>query len=270
MRIDSPAVFAGPPTGWQGFVDCLARMAEVRGIEIDRQRGSAIVRFDKAHGRPETLLERMSAALATPAAAIERASVAALDEHFAGRRRIRLYRRGIGFSSWEIVHELPGRLRVRDVGLRGRTDMVRQLELELHTLPGVHTVTASPTTGSVLVRFDPAAIDREGLLAALDDAVRSSGQIAAARAMPERASFTLANTTLVLATVGEFFFPAVLPVSAILLVAGNLSNFRAAATDLRERRMGLPLLQTSIVAGTLVTGSFIASSLMSWLMSTLR
>lgn len=271
VRIDSPAVFAGPATGWQGFVDRLWRLAEVQSVEIDRERGSATVRFDpvqfnKTHSGPKDLLERMAAALATPAPVVRGASVAGLDEHLAGRRRIRLFRRGAGFSTWELIHERPGRLRVRDVGLRGKTDLVRQLELELHTLPGVQTVTASPTTGSVLVRFDPGTIDRESLLSALDEAVRSSDLIATARALPERASFTLANTTLVLATVGEFLFPVLLPVSAILLVAGNLSNFHGAWRDLRERRLGLPLLQTSIVAGTLVTGGFIASSLMNWLM----
>lgn len=266
VRIDSPAVFGGPHVAWQGFVDRLSRLEDVQAIEIDRERGSATVRFDKASSDTKPLMERMAQALATPALVPGSSSIVGLSDHLAGRRWIRLFRRGAAFSSWELVHELPGRLRVRDVGLRGRTDLVRQLELELHTLPGVHTVTASPTTGSILVRFDPATIDRESVLAALDDSVRSSDLIAATRGMPERASFTLANTTLVLATVGEFLFPAVLPVSAVLLVAGNLSNFHGAVRDLRERRLGLPLLQTSIVAGTLVTGGFIASSLMSWLM----
>jgi Cu2+-exporting ATPase len=266
VRIKCPTVFGPGGERWRAFVDRLWRLPEVEAVEIDRRHGTARVRFAKKLSGDRRLLERMSTALSADAAPTAGSPIAGLEEHLAGRRWIRLYRRGAGFSTWELVHELPGRIRVRDVGLRGRTDLVRQLELDLHTLPGVHTVTASATSGSMLVRFDPLAIDRDSLLAALDDTVRFSDLCALARTAPARAGFTLANTTLALATIGEFMFPAVLPASAVLLVATNLAVFRGALGDIRERRVGLPLLHTSIVVGTLATGGFIASSLMSWLL----
>ncbi|HTI49647.1 MAG TPA: hypothetical protein VL475_01800, partial [Planctomycetaceae bacterium] len=266
VRIQNAEIFGAASERWGAFVDRLQRLTEIRTIEIDRKHGTVALGFSPGEKNLKSLLERMAAALAAEFPAQGQADMAGLRSHLAGRRRIRLFRRDAGFSTWELVHELPGRLRVRDTSLRGRTDLVRQLELELHTLPGVQTVTASATTGSVLVRYDTGSIDRESLLAALDDMVRCSDLIALGRGVPARASFTLANATLAVATVGEFFFPAVLPVSAILLVATNLPSFRGAVSDLRERRLGLPLVQTSIVAGTLVTGGFIASSMMSWLL----
>jgi Cu2+-exporting ATPase len=266
IRIQNDEVFGSASERWGAFVERLRPLSEIRTIEIDRNRGTAALGFSPEQKNLKTLLERLAQALSTGHRADGLSDLAGLQAHFAGRRQIRLFRREAGFSTWELIHELPGRLRIRDRGLCGRTDLVRQLELELHTLPGVQTVTTSATTGSVLIRFDVRSIDRESLLTALDEMVRCSDILALGRGAPARASFTLANTTLAVATVGEFFFPAVLPVSAILLVATNLPSFRGALNDLGGRRIGLPLVQTSIVAGTLVTGGFIASSMMSWLL----
>jgi Cu2+-exporting ATPase len=266
IQIRNEEVFGAASERWGTFVDRLQPLNEIRSIEIDRKCGTAALGFLPERNDLKSLLAQLALALSADRPADGSLDVAGLQAHFAGRRRIRLFRRDATFSTWELVHSLPGRLRVRDGGLCGRTDLIRQLELELQTLPGVQTVTTSATTGSVLVRFDAGSIDRESLLTALDEMIRCSDILSLGRSAPARASFTLANTTLAVATVGEFFFPAVLPVSAILLVATNFSSFRGAVNDLRGRRMGLPLVQTSIVAGTLVTGGFIASSMMSWLL----
>ena len=265
IRIQNPQVFGESGTGWQAFVERLAGISDVQTVEIDRRSGTASIHFAASETSHRRLLEQMSSVLAAPAANGGRRPLAGLDEHLAGRRRITLHRRGNSFSVWELMHVTRGRVRVRDAGLRGQVDLVRKLELELHTLPGVQTVAASASSGSVVVWFDPTAIHHETVLALMDDAVRST-ELASARGIPPKASFTLANTALVLATVGEFMFPAVLPASALLLVGVNLPTMIMACKDLRHGRLGLPILQTTIVAATLASSGFIASSLMSWLL----
>src|SRR5262249_57745670 len=59
--------------------------------------------------------------------------------------------------------------------------------------------------------------------------------------------------------------PAVVPVSAALVVGSNLGTFRAAWEDVRGGRLGLPALYTAITAATLATGQFVSCALMSWL-----
>jgi copper chaperone CopZ len=64
-----------------------------------------------------------------------------------------------------VVHALPGRLRVH-VPEWARAAPGR-LERQLSSLPGVERALASPDTGNVLIRFDPAVLDRERILAAI-------------------------------------------------------------------------------------------------------
>jgi hypothetical protein len=55
----------------------------------------------------------------------------------------------------DYVHVLPGRLRVRVAEVRRSPDMARRVRQALVALDGVLHVDANPTTGNVLVLFDP-------------------------------------------------------------------------------------------------------------------
>ncbi|MFN0053385.1 MAG: heavy metal translocating P-type ATPase [Planctomycetales bacterium] len=265
VRVDDQTAFGMASDCWRMFALRLREVAGIARVEIDRRRGSAEIHLTAERADP-TLLERMAAALSSGVEPRPDPRFAALADQMAARRRIVLFRRGQAWSNWQVVHELPGRIRVRDIYLRGQVEWMRRLELELHGLPGVQTATANPTSGSVLVRYHPQVISRDAVLAALDDAIRQPENPQGLTTIPPGGSFTLANTTLGVATVGEFLFPAVLPVSALLLVGTNLRSFRDAVRELRRGKLGLPVLQTTIVAATLATGGFIAASLMTWLL----
>ena len=80
-------------------------------------------------------------------------------------------------------------------------------------------------------------------------------------------SFELANGSVALAAAGELALPALLPVSAVLLLASNIKVLRQTLRELRERHVGLPTLFTTIIVGTLASGQFLAASLMAWMMA---
>jgi hypothetical protein len=66
-----------------------------------------------------------------------------------------------------IVHELPGRLRLRLPWLRGRPDEARDLADLLARLDASMDVELRPWTGSLLCRFDPERVGPERVLKAL-------------------------------------------------------------------------------------------------------
>jgi cation-transporting P-type ATPase I len=76
-----------------------------------------------------------------------------------------------------VVHELPGRLRIR--APEWAHTAPRRLEERLRELPGVDRVRASADTGNVLVCFDATRLERERVLAAVTD-------LDPAAAIPER------------------------------------------------------------------------------------
>lgn len=59
----------------------------------------------------------------------------------------------------QIIHALPGRVRVRLPRLQGNASLAAEVERALTALAGVHHVEASTTTGSVLVLYEPRLLE---------------------------------------------------------------------------------------------------------------
>ena len=265
MRITSPDALASPGTRWQTFIKRIGRLREVDAVEIDRRRGTAVLCYSPQAARLEQILERMSVALAAPDTEAASATLSNFFESLSHRSHIRLFRRGEHLSTWEILHDAPGRLRVRDVELCKSPAAVQRIGTELGTQPGIRNVTISALTGSVLVRYDAAVVDRETILARLDDLVREGGMIAC-QALPGAAQWLFANATLGLAAAGVLLYPPLLPISAVLLVASNIPTFQQAWQQIRRRHAGLPVLHSAIVGATLASGGFLSAGLMNWLL----
>ncbi|MBK1680891.1 HMA2 domain-containing protein [Rhodocyclus tenuis] len=69
-----------------------------------------------------------------------------------------------------IVSATPGRIRIRDKGLR-QSERLARLEATLGSLQGITECTGNRRAGSLLLRFDPTAVDMAALEAAIDAAV---------------------------------------------------------------------------------------------------
>ncbi|MHC1743906.1 MAG: HMA2 domain-containing protein [Syntrophobacteraceae bacterium] len=67
------------------------------------------------------------------------------------------------------VHEVPGRLRVKSSLIKGNLYKARELEQIASDIPGVSSATANPTTGSIVVQYNPAMLGSETLLSAFAD-----------------------------------------------------------------------------------------------------
>ncbi|QEH33170.1 Copper-transporting P-type ATPase [Aquisphaera giovannonii] len=83
---------------------------------------------------------------------------------------------------------------------------------------------------------------------------------------PPPVSFATANAAVALAVVADLVFPPAWPAAAATLVGMNLRAFGSATRQLREGRLELPALYSSIAGLTLVTGQFIPWASMSWAM----
>jgi Cu2+-exporting ATPase len=264
VRVSNRTLFSFKGTAWQSFVDRVMSVAHVESVEVDCRRGTAVIRQNPVNGGPDQFLGRLSAALAAEGPRKFDTRFSPLYDSLAGRCRFRLFRRAKRLSTWEIVHASPGRLRVRDAALRKSPAAAQCIALELKGQDGIRSISISQFRGSVAVEYDP-AVDGETILARLDQAALDGGMIAC-DSLPRPRQWLFANATLSLAVAGTFFYAPLLPASAVILVASNLSTFRQAWLQLRRREAGLPLLNTAIIGATLASGGFLASTLMNWLL----
>ncbi len=65
------------------------------------------------------------------------------------------------------LHRLDGRLRIKIAGVRGLPERAAILERQFAGLTGLHTVSANPTTGNVLICYDPERLRERDVLQAL-------------------------------------------------------------------------------------------------------
>src|SRR3954469_4563537 len=65
----------------------------------------------------------------------------------------------------DVLSSVPGRARLRVRGIRDDAARAANVGTSLRLLDGVHSADANPTTGAILVRFDPERIDVPALVA---------------------------------------------------------------------------------------------------------
>jgi hypothetical protein len=64
----------------------------------------------------------------------------------------------------ECLHALDGRLRIKVAAVKGAPQKAREIETQLQQLAGIDQVTANPTTGSVLILYNPRHIRQPEIL----------------------------------------------------------------------------------------------------------
>lgn len=82
--------------------------------------------------------------------------------------RVKIQRFGHILTAWDIVHHLPGRIRLRHQAIYRDTSLANRLRGVIENLAGVLEFAVWPVTGSVLIRFDPDLITSAYLLQVLD------------------------------------------------------------------------------------------------------
>ncbi|MSR60759.1 MAG: heavy metal translocating P-type ATPase [Planctomycetaceae bacterium] len=174
---------------------------------------------------------------------------------------VRLYRHGPVVSSWQVKHEIPGRLRLHHPGLHRRKEVCQAIERELMSVLGIDNYKTSPMTASVLISYNPAKLRREQIIEIVDTAM------AHITVPPKKdkadLSFPLCTVSVPLAAAAQFAFPVLLPVSAGLFIYTAVPSFKGAyEVVVKERRLGVDVLDSIVVAGCLATGAVFAGSIL--------
>jgi cation transport ATPase len=249
------------------FLRHVFTLGEVAWVEIDRTLATAGIHFNTSSFGLAEFLQRLAAALRSPLSRHADAASKCLEQdltRLAGR--VKIQRFGTILTTWDIVHDRPGRIRLRHQTIYRNAVLANRLRAAIENFIGVIKCAVWPVTGSVLIRFDPNLTSAAYLLQLLDRVRNTPVSLEQMPPNSKPAGFGLANSSLALAVAGEVAVPVLLPASAILLVGSNLHTFSAAGRQLLRGQFGLPVLYTSIVAVTLASGQFIASAAMSWML----
>jgi cation transport ATPase len=249
------------------FLRRIFGLREVNSVEIDREEHTAEICLDTDPSRLAQHLQRLAGAIRGETSLLSPAigERCVLEDLARSGGRIKICRLDTVLTTWDVVDHQPGRIRIRHESIRLDPALAARVHNIVTDTAGVTDCSVQTLTGSVLIRFDPAAVSTSRLLQILEQERRRPALPDLQTSIPVPARYGLSNTSLALATAGEFAVPALLPACAILLIGSNLSTFRTAARQLLDGHVGLPALYATIVATTLASGQFIASAAMSWM-----
>ena len=182
-------------------------------------------------------------------------------------KEIKFSRLGKLVSNWEIVHQIPGRLRLNHPLLYRSRLYCQHIEKLLFNTVGIEKYKSNPTTSTVLIIYDETKITPEQLLHMLEMTLNKAKRKAKGKDRPQL-EFAISTASLGLAAVGTFAVPALLPFNAALVYYTAKPSFKGALHCLfKERRIGVDILDSIITIACLVTGEIFAGALMVWCLS---
>jgi cation transport ATPase len=257
LSVTDPRLFApGQEARAASVARRLFRFAEVRSIEIDPSRATAVVRYRASYSDHQIFVCRLADALAS-----DNEPESEMMPNWRPREAVKLRRHGDIITTLEILTLDKSRLEARHRAIGRERLTARRITDALRKIPGV--IEAAIDTGKLSIRLDPTVTSAAELVRRTEAELLAPPDPHAAPGA-EKVDFSMANVSLGVATVGEFVVPAVMPVAAALLVVNNVDTVRATTGQLGAGKIGLPLLYTSIAALTLVSGQFLTAAAMLW------
>jgi cation transport ATPase len=251
------------------FLRRVFTLDEVKRVEIDRDQSTAQIHYEPGHIELSDILHRLASAIHSriPRDATTLSDGIVTKDLSGSLRRIKIQRFGKVLTTWDIVHDRPGRIRLRHETIRGDAILARRIQEDVENGSGVIACSVWQLTGSVLIRFDPGLTNPSRLLRILDRARLTPTSSNDKLLNPKPRGFGLANTSVAMAVTGEVAAPILLPACAILLVGSNLGTLYTAGRQLMRGQFGLPVIYTGIVAAALTSGQFISCAVMSWMLT---
>jgi Cu2+-exporting ATPase len=261
VRIQNVGFLAAPEdTECRRFVSTIFQCPEVRSVEILPDRSSARINYD-----PGLTSSQIARKLGTTGGA--NGSGPALPALKADSKgRVRVFRHGPVLSTWTIASELPNRLRVRNFRLFRKKKLCQEIERGLMSVLGIERFTVNATTCSVLIHYDRRAVDSIQLLEFLEETLHNAEEHPSVD--PSKHELLLCTATMGLAAIAQFAAPALLIPAAGLFLYTVIPTFIGARdTLLKERRLGVDVLDAIVVVMCLASGEIFAGAVLSWCLS---
>jgi Cu2+-exporting ATPase len=179
---------------------------------------------------------------------------------------IRYFRYGTIVTHWEIKHELPGRLRLKNPLLHRKGELCQAIERELMGVLGIDYFKTNPLTNTVLIQFDQKQLNRNQIIEILETALVNAEHPAERDRLDVH--LPVCTALVPLAATAQFAAPALLPVAAVMFAYTSIPTFKnARAVLVDEKRLGVDVLDAIVVVGCLGTMAIFPGAVLCWCLS---
>src|SRR6202048_569200 len=280
IRVESRQLFGEPDAPLcRRFVERAFLAPQIDGVVLAPGAIPAIeLRFDATHYSQRQVLEQL-AALLDAGDGLDGAEAAPniikLAPHIGypevppavtARDRygvVRYQRCAQRVTGWQIVSERVGAIKLENPVLYRKSVLCEAIERELMSVLGVDRYETSSRNCWAYVEYDPRQLGPAQIIEILDGALPSTEH-------PEQLDkldldLVICTASVPLAAVAQFAAPPLLPLSAALFAYTAIPSLKGAYNVLfKERRLGVDVLDSIVVAGCLATLQVFPGAILSW------
>jgi len=268
IRLLSPALFTHPDNP-----DCarfLRRAFEVgtlRGARITGGHAAACDLYFESGVSPREGLSLLADCLDAPVTVDTRAPVVSPIPTATDRHGVtRYHRHGHRISGWQVVARKPGSVKLANPALYRKSVLCDAVERELMSVLGVDRYQTHTLRCTVQIDYDPRRLGIGQLIGILDSALAQAEQRAELDKLD--LDLTICTVSLPIAAAAQFAMPALLPVAAGLFAYTSIPCFKGAwEVVVKERRLGIDLLDSIVVLGCLGTLQVFPGAVLAWCLS---
>ncbi len=141
---------------------------EVRSVQIDRLRSTAVIRYERGKLGVADLMQRLAAALRGTRGVAPGPQVFSLLPRDLAKSNLTVHRHRGLLSTWEVVVDQPGVLCLRHDIVAADSALARRIAHQIESVHGVLSSVVRPLSQTLKIRFDPAQTRSERLLRALE------------------------------------------------------------------------------------------------------
>jgi len=271
IKIISEQIFSEPQNEpFSSFVERLFLSPHVNQLSVYPAKAVGEITYE-GNGNWQSVMRRISLCLKgriSPDQSMFKNQVATLLPRFSNHNGhpLMICRYGKLLSTWQIKHELPGRIRFKNPALYRKKDLCLAIERELMSTLGVNNYETDSLTCTVLIDYNERQINKHKIVELLDIVLDKAEH--SQKNDDYDTDFPIATTTLALSAVSQYAVPALLPLSALLYMYTSMPSFTGAKRlVVEERRLGVDVLDTVALTSCFATGQIFAGSFMSWCLS---
>jgi Cu2+-exporting ATPase len=169
-------------------------------------------------------------------------------------------------TGWEVQQQSPGMIRLKNPALYRKGSLCEAIERELMSVLGVDRYKSSTLRCTVQVHFDPRRLSSANIIEIVDAALATAEH----QEVLDKLDLDLAicSASLPLAAAAQLAFPPLMPVAAALFAYTAIPSIQGAyEVVVKERRLGVDVLDSLVVLGCLGTLQIFPGAVMAWCLS---
>ncbi len=273
IRVASAALFAEPDGSLcRRFVRRAFAAPEIEAVVIagppktGNGKPAAELRFDARQYSRRQVLEHVAALLDAAPNSDDTVALPPACTARDGYGVVRYHRYGQRVTGWQVLSERIGAIKLKNPVLYRRAALCEAIERELMSVLGVDRYETSSLDCNARIEYDPRQLRPVQIIEILDGALANVEQ-------PDRLDrvdldLAICTAALPVAATAQFAMPALLPVSAAVFAYTAIPSFRRAYEVLvKERRLGVDLLDSVVILGCLATLHVFPGAILAWCLS---